>query len=98
VDVRWDRKAIAALAGETFMRRAVDDAGRDVAETARRLAPKRTGAGAASIFHKVEKDRFGWSAVVSWDRAHDYMFHVETGTSEMPARPFLRPAIKKKRR
>jgi len=96
VDIRWDRRAIADLAGHQDVRAEVDKAGAQVAETARRLAPKDTGAGAASIHHKVQLDRFGWSAVVSWDREHDYMFAQEVGTSEMPAQPFLRPAIKKR--
>jgi HK97 gp10 family phage protein len=97
MDIRWDRKVLQALAGEAYMRAEVDRAGAAVAETARQLAPKASGAGAASIFHKVEKDRFGWSAVVGWDSSHDYMFHLEFGTSEVSPQPFLRPAIKKKR-
>lgn len=96
MDISWDSKAIAALTGAAFMRGAVDKAGAQVAETARGLAPKDTGAGAASIHHTVERDKYGWSSRVSWDLAHDYMFHVETGTSDTPASPFLRPAIKKR--
>jgi HK97 gp10 family phage protein len=96
MDVYWDSRAIAALTGEAYMRDLVDKVGAQVAETARGLAPKDTGAGAASIHHTVERDRYGWSSRVSWDREHDYMFHVETGTSDTPARPFLRPAIKKR--
>jgi HK97 gp10 family phage protein len=62
-------------------------------ERAQEAAPKRTGAGAASI-HKepIEDDGGVVGYSISWDREHDYMRFHELGTEAMPARPFLRPA------
>jgi HK97 gp10 family phage protein len=65
----------------------------EVVERARHMAPKRTGAGAASIHKEPREDSgevVGYD--VSWDTEHDYMRFHELGTEHMPARPFLRPA------
>lgn len=71
---------------------ALDDAGRGIADRARVLAPKRTGAGARSIHHEIGQDPGGPFVRVSWDRRHFYMSFHEFGTSEQNATPFLRPA------
>lgn len=63
--------------------------GEQVAERAQELAPKRTGAGAASIHAEVVDGEVR----VSWDPEHFYMLFQEVGTSEMSPRPFLRPAL-----
>ena len=62
-----------------------------VADRARSLAAKDTGAGAASIH--AEQDRDG-SWRVSWDSEHDYMRFPEFGTENMAAQPALRPAAR----
>lgn len=62
-------------------------AARDVAATARRLAPKRTGRLAGGVRVSVS----GGTAVIS-DRIR-YAPFQEHGTSVMRAHPFMRPAI-----
>lgn len=71
----------------------VDRAGSLVAERAADLAPKETGAGAASIHHEVELESGVPVAKVSWEPDYFYLLFHELGTSRMPARPFLRPAL-----
>jgi HK97 gp10 family phage protein len=69
----------------------------EVAEDAKRLAPRRTGNLARSIHVSEVDDRH---AIVEADpRNHDasagnepYAGYVERGTSDTPAQPFLRPA------
>lgn len=61
---------------------------------AQELAPKKTGAGAASIHSEPRVE--GGAVVgrhVSWDREHDYMKFAEYGTENEKPRPFLRPAV-----
>jgi len=65
------------------------DAGDAVVAVARRLAPKRTGAGAASIRARSSQDAQGAYADVSWDKAHDYM--------RFSNRHFLEPALRQAR-
>ncbi len=67
--------------------------GDEVAETAATLAPKASGAGAASIHAEPAEDADGTAVDVSWDRDHFYMGFHELGTEKMAARPFLRPAL-----
>jgi hypothetical protein len=68
-----DRNAVDDLAfGEEAEDLALE-AGEAVAVIARRLAPKRTGAGARSIQAKSSQDAGGAYAEVSWDKAHEYM-------------------------
>lgn len=56
--------------------------------------PRLTGAGAASLHAVVERDPDGrLVAYVTWGPAAFYLLFVELGTSRMPARPFLRPAL-----
>lgn len=64
-----------------------------VADRARQAAPKRTGEGAASIAGEVVDGVYGYEARVSWDSDHFYLLFAEVGTSSLPARPFLRPAL-----
>jgi len=52
-----------------FVRRLVDDA----AETLRRNAPVRTGAGRGSIRAEVHMGPDGWYGTASWDESHYYM-------------------------
>lgn len=71
----------------------MQDAGDAVAQNAAAGAPKRTGAGAASIHAEVESDAQSAYADISWDPQHFYMFFAEVGTGHESARPFLRPAL-----
>lgn len=67
---------------------------RPIVAAARSGAPKDTGAGAASIHAEAVLDSREWVTLISWDREHFYMRFHETGTRELPARPFLVPAAK----
>jgi hypothetical protein len=81
-----DADAIAELAFGPDADNLVLEAGEAVAEIARRLAPKLTGAGAASIQAAASQDANGAYAEVSWDRAHAYMRFAN--------RHFLEPALR----
>lgn len=59
--------------------------------SARRYAPKDTGAGAADVEVTEGTDEEGRFVEVGTDT--DYMLDQEFGTSKMPAHPFMRPAI-----
>lgn len=91
--VRVDDAAIRALGRSDEVRGTLERVADQVAERARQTAPKASGEGAASIGSEVVRDGESLAARVSWDRDHFYMQFVETGTSKMPARPFLRPAL-----
>lgn len=70
-----------------------DQAGAIVADRARELAPKRSGTGAASIHHEVDRDADGPFANVGYSEEGWYMAFQELGTQYAPAQPHLRPAI-----
>jgi HK97 gp10 family phage protein len=91
--VRLDDAAIRALGASADVQNALESVAGQVANRARTAAPKATGEGAASISHEVATDSDGTHVRVSWDIDHFYMLFVEVGTSRMPARPFLRPAL-----
>jgi len=74
--------------------------GETVASSARSMAPKRTGLGAASIDYEVVEDETGTSVRVSWGKSYYYMWFHEAGTkggqqngTGVSPRPFLRPAV-----
>lgn len=93
VRVVLDPAAIASLAETPEAAEMAQEAGDVIADRARDLAPKRTGAGAASIRADVGDDEDGYYADVSWDADHFYMGFAELGTERQAARPFLRPAL-----
>lgn len=78
----------------------------EIAETARQLAPKDDGDAAASIHAEVHRghnpDAHAATytpetdepmAYVGWDQDHFYLLFHEIGTEDLPARPFMRPAL-----
>ena len=81
------RKLPAVMA--TAMPQAMSHAGETVAETARELAPRRTGALRDSIV--VARDPVTGQATV--EARAPYAAYVEFGTVRRPARPFLGPAL-----
>lgn len=91
--VRLDDAAIRALGASADVKDALESVGRQVADRAATAAPKASGEGAASISHEVATDADGTHVRVSWSNERFYMLFVELGTSRMPARPFLRPAL-----
>lgn len=87
-----DLAEIAALTRHPRVVDAVEYAGEAVASRARDLAPRASGAGAASIHAETVAHDRDPVVRVSWDRDHFYMRFQEEGTENMPANPFLRPA------
>lgn len=91
--VEVNESEVRALTRDPGVVAGLSRVGGQIADRARAAAPKDTGAGAASISHEVAADSDGAEVRVSWDSAHSYMLFNELGTSKMPARPFLRPAL-----
>lgn len=89
----FDDGALADLLHDADTEALMQFVGDAVAETAASLAPKRTGAGAASIHAEVESDDQSAYADISWTPDRFYMFFAEVGTEHESARPFLRPAL-----
>lgn len=56
-------------------------------------APKRTGAGAASIRSESVLDGPVWVEHISWDQDHFYMYFQDRGTRVLPARTFLEDSL-----
>jgi HK97 gp10 family phage protein len=95
--VRLNAAAIRDWAGGAAAEEVLRDLGEKIVADAQRDAPKRTGAGAASIAYEIDHDSKGAVVRVSWDKDHWYMIFAEVGTSKETARPFLRPAAEKHR-
>jgi hypothetical protein len=72
VRTAWDRAAIAALETDPEIAAYTEAAARGFAAMARALAPKDTGAGAASIAARVAAEAPG-QRDVGWDKPHSYM-------------------------
>jgi hypothetical protein len=70
------------------------DVSHPVVLQARARAPKKTGAGARSIHTQMVLTGDEWEALTSWDQQHYYMRWHETGSRQLPARPFLVPALR----
>jgi HK97 gp10 family phage protein len=92
-DLRLDASAIEDLGFTDEAEELAQEAGDEVAERAAELAPKRTGAGAASIHAEAGRDEDGVYADVSWTPERFYMYFQEIGTERVTAQPFLRPAL-----
>lgn len=86
-------QAIEDLARDPDIRAGLLAAAAPIVRGAAAAAPKQTGAGAASIRAEAVLDGPEWTARVSWDREHYYMFFQERGTVNLPARPFLVPTV-----
>lgn len=89
MNVRWNPGWERQVLHNPQVDRDTARAAERVVQLARARAPKRTGAGAASI----HKERRGDGYAISWDPAHDYMRFLEFGTEEITPRPFLRSAV-----
>jgi HK97 gp10 family phage protein len=93
VRVDVDEQAVRDVAGSLDVRDLLMESARPIVGTAQALAPKATGAGAASIRSEPVLDGDQWTVRISWDRAHFYMYFSDRGTVHLPARPFLEPAL-----
>lgn len=87
-----DESAIAALATDPGVLRAVGAVADDVAGVIAAAAPKRTGRGAASI-HAEPAPNPADGFRVSWDRDHFYMSFQNNGTTHQRARRFVEEAL-----
>ena len=85
-------KAIAEVAEHHEVQERLRQESEKLAALAAILAPKSTGALAASI-HAEEQDDGTWR--VSWDVDHGYGLYQELGTERQRPQPFLRPAAKR---
>jgi HK97 gp10 family phage protein len=94
--VRVDGQAVRNLERHPDVTAALNSLGRQIAQTAAASAPRRTGRGAASIHHELGQDERGPRIRVSWSKDAYYLMFHELGTSEMRARPFLRPALNRR--
>lgn len=94
VDVRvvLHPKAILDVAKNRETQQRLQRDAEELAQFAAQLAPRDTGALAASI-HAEQQDDGTWR--VSWDQQHSYGVYQELGTEHHPPHPFLRPAAKR---
>lgn len=88
-----DEAAIASLVHTPEAQMEAEAAGAEFADVARGLAPKRTGAGAASISGEIVDTPTAFESHVSWDAEHYYMYFQQFGTQFMGAHPFLSLAL-----
>jgi HK97 gp10 family phage protein len=86
-------EGVRELLADPATERYLLDVGRQVANVARVQAPKRSGAGAASIHAESFRAADGWEVRVSWDQEHYYMRFPDLGTRHLPARHFLENAL-----
>lgn len=95
VEVDLDYREIHLLVVSHDVRDMVHDIARPVEGLAKVLAPKDTGRGAHSIRTEMVLDGDDWEARVSWTWPNAYyMYWHETGSRQLPPRPFLEPAMR----
>lgn len=92
VRVKLYPKAIREVALHRQAQERLRNESEKLAQLAAVLAPKDTGALAASI-RAEEQDDGTWR--VSWDQEHSYGIFQELGTETNRPQPFLRPAAKR---
>lgn len=85
--------AVEVLIEEPEAREMLAEVGRRVADSARRLAPRLTGEGAASIQGVVDSDRDGPHVDVSWTEEEFTIGFAEVGTEDQSPTPFLVPGL-----
>ena len=89
VEVVLDREAIERLPLAPDVREMLLQEGERVARESAARAPKKTGAGAASIHPEFILDGDIAEVRVAWDREHFYMYFHQVGTRKLPAHPFM---------
>jgi HK97 gp10 family phage protein len=93
-DVHWQSDALDKLLNEEAMALVDADIVPEVVKDMKRMAPVDTGAMRDSI-EGQPGGRITISAVSP--QGHSYPADVEFGTENMPAQPFVRPALYRKR-
>lgn len=89
--VVWDRKAVAELRLDPGVRAYIQSVGEQVAHDMRVLAPRDSGAGAASILARDSRSK--GATDVGWDKEHYYLIFPEYGTVHQPAQRFAHEAL-----
>jgi len=84
VRTAWDRAAIAALKTDPEVVAYIDTAAEGFAALERALAPKDTGAGAASIAARPSRSK--GARDVGWDKAHYYL-SIQNSFSTLGTQP-----------
>lgn len=94
VIVTLDRRELERLVTSDEVRDLVEDVAEPVVAMARALAPKDSGRGASTIHSEMVLEDGEWEAHISWTWPDSYYlwFH-EKGSRQLPARPFLVPAL-----
>jgi HK97 gp10 family phage protein len=93
VSIVWNETELAAMVRQDWVRHALQAYGKAIAQTAAADAPRRSGAGAASIHQETAVEDGGWAARVSWDKSRYYMSFQDLGTRYLPGRHFLEHAL-----
>lgn len=93
VRVDVDVAAVRSIVSSDDMRDFLMEEAKPVVARAQLLAPKKTGAGAASIRSEPVVDFDEWTVRVSWDRDHYYLYFRDRGTVYQSAAPFLEQAL-----
>lgn len=94
VEVYVHQDAIDRLDASGEVRDMLFDASHPVVVAAKARAPKDTGRGAAHIHTEMILTAGEWAAFTSWDQDQFYMYWHERGSRQLPARPFLVPALR----
>lgn len=85
---------IMAMTREPWAREDMAIRGESVANRGRALAPRRTGAGAASIIAEpVIAPLVGWTCDIGWDHHHTYMRYTDRGTKYIRAQYYMERAL-----
>jgi hypothetical protein len=93
VRVVTDDRAIRALSSSDEMRDLLMDLAAPVVTRAQYAAPRRTGAGAASIRAEPVLDIDSWTVRIGWERVQYHMYFHERGTRYLPATNFLEESL-----
>lgn len=91
--VEWNEREIDRMLGDRVLRDRAELVAGAVADLARGMAPRATGAGAGSIRPTdVMFGESGWTVTVGADQLHAYMRFPDRGTRYIPAQRFLERA------
>lgn len=90
-------RRVGDRASGILLKQAAEAGAEVIADEAKRLAPRDTGALADGITAKVHRAQHGRAQVnIGIGKREWYGQLIELGTEKMPARPFLRPALDSK--